>query len=149
MGDPGIDVSFALAGVEVVNSTGELVGVEAVGATATIDWRVPASGESVGPGASLPKAFALAQNYPNPFNPSTTINYQIPEDAGNVSFTLSVYDIRGRLVKTLASGTKSAGSYTAFWDGTDSNGRQVSSGVYFYRFTSSKYSSTRKMILLK
>jgi len=149
VGDPGIDVSFALAGVEVVNSTGELVGVEAVGATATIDWRVPASGESVGPGASLPKAFALAQNYPNPFNPSTTINYQIPEDAGNVSFTLSVYDIRGRLVKTLASGTKSAGSYTAFWDGTDSNGRQVSSGVYFYRFTSSKYSSTRKMILLK
>ena len=147
--DLGIDISFALAGVQVVDNTGSLVGIEKVGATATIDWRVPTSGEGVGPGAALPKAFALAQNYPNPFNPSTTINYQIPEDAGNVSFTLNVYDIRGRLVKTLAKGMKGSGFYSAFWDGSDSNGRQVSSGVYFYRFTSSKYSATRKMILLK
>ncbi len=147
--DLGIDISFALAGVQVVDNTGSLVGIEKVGATATIDWRVPTSGEGVGPGAALPKAFALAQNYPNPFNPSTTISYQIPEDAGNVSFTLNVYDIRGRLVKTLAKGMKGSGFYSAFWDGSDSNGRQVSSGVYFYRFTSSKYSATRKMILLK
>lgn len=147
--DLGIDISFALAGVEVVDNTGSLVGIEKVGATATIDWRVPTSGEGVGPGAALPKAFALAQNHPNPFNPSTTINYQIPEDAGNVSFSLNVYDIRGRLVKTLAKGMKGSGFYSAFWDGSDSNGRQVSSGVYFYRFTSSKYSATRKMILLK
>jgi hypothetical protein len=148
--DPGIDITFALAGVKVVDSGGDYVGIEAgAAASATIDWRVPASGEGVGPGAALPKAFALTQNYPNPFNPSTTINYQIPEEAGNVSFTLSVYDIRGRLVKTLVKGMKGAGFYTAFWDGTDANGRQVSSGVYFYRFTSSKYSATRKMILLK
>ena len=148
--DAGIDVDFALGGVvEVVDNSGAYIGIEKLGATATVDWRVPNSGEGVGPGASLPKAFALTQNHPNPFNPSTTINYQIPEDASNVSFTLNVYDIRGRVVKTLASGMKGAGFYSAFWDGTDSNGREVSSGVYFYRFTSSKYSATRKMILLK
>jgi len=147
--DAGIDVDFTLAGVEVVDDSDNFVGIEKLGATATVDWRVPNSGEGVGPGASLPKAFALTQNHPNPFNPSTTINYQIPEDASNVSFTLNVYDIRGRVVKTLASGMKGAGFYSAFWDGTDSNGREVSSGVYFYRFVSSKYSATRKMILLK
>lgn len=149
VGDPGVDIDFGLSGIEVVDENSAFVGIETLGGTATLDWRVPTGGEGVGPGATLPKAFALTQNHPNPFNPSTTINYQIPEDAGSVSFALSVYDIRGRMVKTLDKGMKGAGFYSAFWDGTDSEGRQVSSGVYFYRFTSSKYSATRKMILLK
>jgi len=145
----GIDISLSLAGVQILDNQGNAVGVETSDGIATIDERVPNEAESISQGASLPRSYALAQNHPNPFNPSTTINYQIPEGQGNVAFTLNVYDIRGRLIKTLAEGVKGPGYYSAFWDGTDRNGRQVSSGVYFYRFTSKNYTSTRKMILLK
>ena len=105
--------------------------------------------KKTGQGSTLPKAFALAQNMPNPFNPSTTISYQIPEGKGAVEFTLNVYDLRGRLLRTLASGVKGAGSYTAYWDGTTNNGQQVGSGIDFYRFVSSEFTQTRKMVLLK
>ena len=147
--DNSVDVSLLLKGVEVVDSDGNFLAVQLISNAATIDYRVPLSAEGLGSGASLPKAFALSQNHPNPFNPSTTINYQIPEDVGFVSFSLNVYDIRGSLVRTLANGVKGPGYYTAHWDGTDNNGRQLSSGVYFYRFHSDKYTSTRKMVLLK
>ena len=144
-----VDVSLLLKGVELVASDGSFLPVQQIDGVATIDRRVPLNGEGLGGGASLPKAFALGQNHPNPFNPSTTVNYQIPEDAGIVSFSLNVYDLRGRLVKTLAKDVKGPGYYKAFWNGSDNNGQQVSSGVYFYRFNSNKYTSTRKMVLLK
>ncbi len=149
VGDATEDLILGLSGVRLTGSDGSMLGVEAMGATASLDYRVPNEGEGVGPGATLPKAFSLKQNHPNPFNPSTTISYQIPDDAGSVRFTLNVYDIRGRMVRTLDRGMKGAGTYSVFWDGTDNNGRQVSSGVYFYRFVSSKYNATRKMIMLK
>ena len=144
-----VDVSLLLKGVELVTSAGSRLPVQPNDGVATIDRRVPLDGEGLGGGASLPKAFALSQNHPNPFNPSTTINYQIPEGAGVVSFSLNIYDIRGRLVRTLANEVKGSGYYTAYWNGFDNNGQQVSSGVYFYRFNSNKYTSTRKMVLLK
>jgi len=144
-----VDVSLLLKGVEIVDSDGNFLAVQQISGIATIDNRVPLSAEGLGAGAALPKAFALSQNHPNPFNPSTTINYQVPEYAGFVSFSLNVYDIRGSLVRTLANGVKGPGYYTAHWDGADNNGRQLSSGVYFYRFRSDKYTSTRKMVLLK
>ena len=144
-----MDVDLMLKGVEVISAaTGEFLGVQQVDGVATIDSRVPNEGENVNGGATLPKAFALGQNSPNPFNPSTTIQYQVPEGAG-VSFTLNVYDIRGRLLKTLDSGVKAPGFYRVQWDGTDNSGRHLSSGVYFYRFSSKDYTSTRKMVLLK
>ena len=98
--------------------------------------------------ASLPKAFALDQNRPNPFNPSTTISFSVPEGkAGQV--TLKVFDVRGRLVRTLSDQVRDAGSYTLFWDGTDESGRQVASGVYFYRMQAGGFTQIRKMVLLK
>ncbi|MBN2289220.1 MAG: T9SS type A sorting domain-containing protein [Candidatus Glassbacteria bacterium] len=147
--DNSVDVSLLIKQANVLDSDGSYMSMQLIDGVATIDNRVPLSGEGLGPGASLPKAFALAQNHPNPFNPSTTINYQVPEDAGFVSFSLNVYDIRGKLVRTLDKDVKGPGFYTANWDGTDNHGRQVSSGVYFYRFSSDKYTSTRKMVLLK
>lgn len=145
-----LDVDMLLTGIEIIDAAGNTMGIQKVNGTASLDERVPNEGEGVNPGSSLPKVFALAQNAPNPFNPSTTINYQIPEDAGaGVRFNLNVYDIRGRLVKNLADGIKGPGSYSAYWDGTNNNGQPVASGVYFYRFTSDKFNSTRKMILLK
>ncbi len=100
-------------------------------------------------GAQLPKAFGLAQNSPNPFNPSTTISYNIPESSPPVMVELSVYNLRGQVVRTLVRETKVPGQYSVNWDGTDEGGRRVSSGVYFYRIQAGEYRATRKMVVLK
>jgi hypothetical protein len=97
----------------------------------------------------LPKAFALSQNYPNPFNPSTTISYAIPDGNAQVGVKLSVFNLRGQLVRSLVDQSQSPGNYNVNWDGSDDNGRQISSGVYFYRLVAGDYVSTRKMVVLK
>jgi hypothetical protein len=89
----------------------------------------------------LPVEFRLLQNSPNPFNPSTIINYAVPAD-GNVK--LSVYNIKGELIRTVVNGFRKAGYYSAAFDGTG-----LSSGIYFYKIDAGKYSQTRKMILIK
>jgi FlgD Ig-like domain/Cytochrome c554 and c-prime len=98
--------------------------------------------------AGLPKAFTLVQNSPNPFNPSTTISYSVPE-GNSVHVRLDVFDIRGRLVRTLVDNTRDAGAYHVLWDGTDANGQNLSSGVYLYRIKAGNFMKTRKMVLLK
>jgi subtilisin family serine protease len=89
---------------------------------------------------------ASLSNAPNPFNASTSISYYVPRDA---QVTLEVYNIRGQKVKTLVNGTKSAGSYLVIWDGTNSNGDVVSSGVYFYNLSIGVERVTKKMTFLK
>ena len=96
----------------------------------------------------LPRSYALSQNIPNPFNPSTTIAYQVAESSA-VHVNVSVYNLRGELVRTLVDEFKDAGLYNVFWDGTDNKGSDLSSGVYFYRMSAGKFSQTRKMVLLK
>ena len=91
-------------------------------------------------------ATQLYGNYPNPFNPETTIRYSV-KDASPV--TIGIYNLKGQLVKTLVSDTKAAGNYNVVWNGTDNNGSAVSSGVYYYKMYAGKFSSTRKMILMK
>jgi hypothetical protein len=95
----------------------------------------------------IPQVFALHQNVPNPFNPVTTIRYDVPAGGGEV--TLRVYDVGGRLVRTLVDGTEGPGEKTVTWDGRNDRGRVVASGVYFYRLTSETYTHTRKMLLMK
>lgn len=95
----------------------------------------------------LPKEFSLEQNFPNPFNPTTTIGFSLP-DAGNVKLT--VYNMLGQEVRSLVSGAMGAGSYKAVWDSRDNFGRQVTSGVYFYRLmVDNRVIATNKMVLLK
>jgi len=94
----------------------------------------------------LPKSYALEQNYPNPFNPSTQLAFALPKAA---YVELSVFNVLGQKVTTVVSGEYPAGNHTATWDGTNSNGGSVSSGVYFYRIQTEDYSKTRKMMLLK
>ena len=77
----------------------------------------------------IPNAIRIS-NYPNPFNPNTTIDFYLPEP-GDV--TLEVFNIKGQRVKTLINEHKETGSHNIVWNGTDQNGRFVSSGVYFYR----------------
>ncbi len=86
-------------------------------------------------------------NYPNPFNPKTSIRYEIPS-AGRVD--LRVYDVSGRLVRTLLDGTPTLGGvHEIEWDGTDDRGNGVADGVYFARLSTGSERSTAKMVLLK
>ena len=95
---------------------------------------------------SLPFEFLLEQNYPNPFNPETRIEFSLPT-AGDVS--LVVYDVLGRTVRSLGSGSYTAGRHTVTWDGRDTYGQSVASGVYFYRLDAGGTVLTRKMMLVK
>lgn len=99
-----------------------------------------------GSGDLLPTEFALEQNYPNPFNPSTEINFALPTDA---FVELSVFNILGQNVATLVAGDLPAGEHFIRWNGTDSDGGSVASGIYFYRITAENFSATKKMLLLK
>jgi hypothetical protein len=96
--------------------------------------------------ADQPESFALVQNYPNPFNPTTVIPFQIAEAS---MVRLTVYDVTGRLVKTLLLEELQPGSYTAEWDGRDMQNRSVSSGLYIYRLEAGSYSQTMRMTLLR
>ncbi len=93
-----------------------------------------------------PTNLTLLQNAPNPFNPDTVIHFSLPQD-GKVE--LSVYNIRGRKVKTLCEENLTAGNHSVTWNGTDDDGKSCSSGVYLYRINTPNDSRTRKMILLK
>jgi len=95
----------------------------------------------------LPSArVELSQNAPNPFNPTTTIRFSLP---ANERVGLAIYAADGKLVRTLVDGVKERGSHSATWDGRDTSGTPVSSGVYFYRLTAGKFSESKKMVLLK
>lgn len=94
-----------------------------------------------------PQIFKLYQNYPNPFNPTTVISYKLKVRS---EVGLKIYDILGREIITLISGVKDAGDHAVEWNGKNSAGRQVGSGVYFYQISTKKgFLSTKKMILLK
>ena len=96
--------------------------------------------------AAIPSAISLNQNYPNPFNPQTEIAFGLP----NSDFVnLEVYDVMGRKVTTLVNEEMAAGVHRVIWNGTNDNGNNVSSGVYFYRLTQSGNTITKKMIMLK
>lgn len=94
----------------------------------------------------VPSVLALHQNYPNPFNPRTTIAFDLPDQ---VEVNLSIYDMKGHLVKTLIDGSKDAGYYSVTWDGTNDHNQLVSSGVYFYRLKSIYFNEIKSMIMLQ
>ena len=96
---------------------------------------------------SLPaNGIALHQNYPNPFNPTTVIRYDISSSA---HVALRIYDSNGRVVRTLVDESRAEGPNCAVWDGRDSGGATVASGVYFYRMETAVGSLTRKLVFVK
>lgn len=100
------------------------------------------------PAANQPRAFALVQNYPNPFGRksglSTSLNFQLPQ----AEFVeLAVFDALGRKLRTLLAARRSAGFYSASWDGRDETGRAVQSGIYFYRLRAGSFVQTKKLVL--
>ena len=89
----------------------------------------------------------LHDNYPNPFNPETTISFATTNS--HESTRIEVYNLKGQKVKMLVNEILPTGQHKVVWNGTDDNGKSVSSGVYFYKMKSGDYQKTRKMILLK
>ncbi|RKX26518.1 MAG: hypothetical protein DRP45_03345 [Candidatus Zixiibacteriota bacterium] len=94
----------------------------------------------------IPENPYFLQNYPNPFNPLTNIEYTLSSPA---RVRLEVLNILGQHVATLVDGLQAQGEHVVEWNGNSSNGRHVTSGVYFYRLTTPEGSTTRKMTLLK
>jgi len=90
--------------------------------------------------------FHLGQNFPNPFNPETVIQVDLPEP---MRVDLVIYDVEGRLVARLADGVAPAGTSTYRWNGRDSAGHAVASGVYVYQLKAGKGTISRKMVLLR
>jgi N-acetylmuramoyl-L-alanine amidase len=99
------------------------------------------------PAATLPSTFVLRQNYPNPFNPETTIRYQIPNDRQHV--VLAIYDVMGKIVKTLVDAEQPAGNYAIHWNGKDANDKPVASGTYLYKLTAGEFAQTKRMMLVR
>jgi hypothetical protein len=91
--------------------------------------------------------FRLRQNAPNPFNPVTEIAFDVPDGGSNVS--LRIFDVSGRLVRTLVDGFEPSGTGTLRWDGRDDAGHLVASGTYIYQLSAPEFSESRKMLLLK
>ncbi|HOD53432.1 MAG TPA: S8 family serine peptidase, partial [Candidatus Cloacimonadota bacterium] len=89
---------------------------------------------------------ALEQNYPNPFNPTTSIAFSLKQ---NSPVKLTVYNIKGQVVKSLINEKMNAGSHSITWNGKDNQNKSVSSGIYFYKLESHDFTSTRKMMLIK
>jgi len=100
----------------------------------------------VGSGTQAPVSFRLDQNHPNPFNPNTTIGYALGKES---HITITVYDVLGQHVTTLVDGVQSQGHHSVLWDGTNSTGQPVSTGVYLYRMRAGDYVASRKTLMAK
>ena len=99
----------------------------------------------------VPEETVLLPNYPNPFNPETWIPYQLANSSG---VTITIYDMRGTVVRQLDLGHQREGYYTrrsraAYWDGRNAVGESVASGIYFYQLKADNMSLLRKMVILK
>jgi hypothetical protein len=147
---PG-DTSWVTFAIVAGNNLGEMQGyADAARAKAIAVGFIKSTGAD-DQDTELPAEFALSQNYPNPFNPSTLISFALPEQAG---VTLRVYNLLGQEVVTLADEVREAGNHEVVWNGRNSFGRPVSSGMYFYRLeatgTSGKsFTDLKKMLLIK
>lgn len=104
---------------------------------------VPVSNRNENPNTPV---FKLKQNYPNPFNPSTNIDFRIDTPGG---VEIEIYNSAGEHIKTLVDEYMVPGNYSRSWNGKNSSGDIAASGAYYYRITSGRNSSTKKMILLR
>ena len=114
--------------------------------TASSQWD---GGETLDGSSVLPSTYSLSEAYPNPFNPTTTIDYTLREN-GNVS--LVVYDLMGRIVKELVNEfqfSDGGATHSVIWNGTDSSGNMVSSGIYIYRMVSNDFTKSHRITLMK
>ena len=98
---------------------------------------------------ALPKILTLDQNYPNPFNMTTELRYFVPEKYQSVFVSLKIYNLLGQGIRTLVNETQTPGRHSIIWNGKDDRGREVSSGIYFYRLEAGDSKLTKRMVLIK
>ncbi len=161
--DNKIEVAIPRALIGETNGENESTGILVFAEDPTVEWvndvapnavetirNVYYYGNHVGIDApinnKIPNSFELSQNYPNPFNPTTTINYAVPKSQ---KVDISVFNVLGQKVVTLYRGVRNPGNYSVVWNGKNSNGINVPSGVYYYNIHGTESSLTKKMILLK
>ena len=101
---------------------------------------------SVNSNVEVPNQLILHHNYPNPFNPVTTLRYDLPEDA---MVSITIYDMMGRIVKTMVNVDQTAGHKSIQWNATNNVGQPVSAGLYLYTIEAGEFRQTKKMVLLK
>lgn len=93
--------------------------------------------------------FLCGQNaYPNPFTRTTTFSFDIPKNPTS-QVELSIYNIKGQLVRDLKPESKFSGTCSVIWDGKDKDGKSVPDGIYFYKMKGGSFTSTKKVILIK
>ena len=110
-------------------------------------YKLSSDSNSVSIGQSEEKKYArLLDNYPDPFNSSTVIQYELTKES---IVRLTVYNLLGQQVSTLVSSVKPAGKHSVIWNGRDRKGKQIASGVYFYRLETAKSVLSKKMLQLK
>ena len=102
--------------------------------------------KTINDNAFFPEILSLFQNYPNPFNPTTTLKYDLPEDA---LVNITIYDMMGRVVKTMVNSQQNAGFKSVRWNATNDKGQPVSAGLYLYTIQAGEFRQTKKMVLLK
>lgn len=95
---------------------------------------------------TIPDGYTVSSNYPNPFNPSTTIEYTLPQ---RTTVKLDVFNVLGQKIQTLVNTEQPAGTYQVLWDGTDTDGRRVATGMYLYRLKTDEFIMSKKMMMLK
>lgn len=137
-----IDISFTGGKPELLSCSAGGSSGERVNITTIIEDHTGVGNEEE---PNLPTHFALYQNYPNPFNLSTAIRFDLPMRA---EWRIDLFNIKGQKVRSF-NGSDPAGIVQIHWDGSDSYGETLPSGIYFYRLKSGSYTASKKMILLK
>jgi hypothetical protein len=109
-------------------------------------FAIHASASPVDNNTGIPRATGIADVFPNPFNPRVTVAFDVAEPD---VIELSIFDVRGHLIRHLESQSRVAGSYEAVWDGLDDSGHVASTGIYFCRLTSASGVQTRKLTMVR
>jgi hypothetical protein len=138
-----VDTAGLLAGYHTTSVT--IVSNDPANPTLEVEIQLTVDGDITAAG-DAPRAFQLVGAVPNPFNPQTTIKYVLPE-AGSVR--LRLYDVQGRLVRTLVDGSRAAGANEVRWDGRDNTGRSMASGTYFARLEQGSQHSVKSLVLVR
>jgi hypothetical protein len=146
----GTQINYRFMDDDIMFNTSYNYWLESISLYGTVEYYGPivvsTSDQSDPSVPEIPTITKLLPAYPNPFNPHVYLRYSLDKGA---SVTLSVYDIKGQLVKEFKQTHSGAGHYKVLWDGTDKNGNPQSSGIYFYRLKSGEYCAQGKVSLIK
>ncbi|MBM4403264.1 MAG: T9SS type A sorting domain-containing protein [Candidatus Cloacimonetes bacterium] len=147
----GTQINYVFTDTEIENNNQYYYWLESVSLNGHSQFYGPLTVTVGDPGddpgtPDIPLVTALLNAYPNPFNPSTAIRYSLKEAT---KVNVVIFNLKGQVIRHFKTDHATPGFYQFVWDGKDSKGNAVSSGVYFYRMTAGKYTSTKKLMLVK